>query len=419
MEITRTPGFASATTGRTSASPRQTQGVTEGAAQGEERDASRRIIEATRAAREAELASNNQIEAEREKYYERSKSEMVRQDAAYEAQRDKGNEVLTELKNQQQREISRIRREGEREISNLNNYYNTTQRRLETEGRQKVDLENRFQQAQLAYDKRNSMEELESARTAHRDLMAGKTHEQEAQLRSLMEAHRVEYERLKENLDKLSQETEASFKDKYQSQLDRQERQLGEVENRASQKLREIRADTSAKLSAYSSRQKDPFYKLLTHEAEFEEDDDAFTLTAKVPEHEQKNISVAIKGNQLVISGYRRNEEKLEVGPGRVQGTASYQSFSETFPLTYPVDAKNLTKRFDGDQLVVTVPKSAEFKVKPQFQAKNKPEPTRIEKPKFPENLPHVADSHEHRASSDGDTDDAPKPAQKGSRTLS
>jgi len=238
-------------------------------------------------------------------------------------------------------------------------------------------------------------------------------------MRTLMEAHRVEYERLKENLEKLSQETEASFQDKYQSQLERQDRQLGDMENRASQKLREIRADTSAKLSAYSSRQKDPFYKLLTHDAEFEEGEDEFTLTAKVPEHEQKNISVSIKGNQLVVSGYRRNEEKLEVAPGHTQGTASYQSFSETFPLTYPVDAKKLAKRFDGDKLIVTVPKSSEFKAKPVFQAKNKPEPARIEKPKFPANLPHVEDSHEHRAGADGDADEAPKPSEKGSRTLS
>ena len=71
-------------------------------------------------------------------------------------------------------------------------------------------------------------------------------------------------------------------------------------------------------------------------------------LTATIPEHEQKHVPVSVKGNQLVLSGYRRNEEKLELEPGRSQGTNAFQSFLETFPITWPVDANKMTREFEG-----------------------------------------------------------------------
>jgi HSP20 family molecular chaperone IbpA len=47
----------------------------------------------------------------------------------------------------------------------------------------------------------------------------------------------------------------------------------------------------------------------------------------------------------------------VDLGPGRVATTSGFQSFNETFPLEAPVIARELTKEFQGDLLVVRIPK--------------------------------------------------------------
>jgi HSP20 family molecular chaperone IbpA len=114
---------------------------------------------------------------------------------------------------------------------------------------------------------------------------------------------------------------------------------------------------------------------------------DRYVLTATVPEHEQAHVSVALKGDQIIVQGYRRNEEKLELRDGQTRSSNAYQSYSESFPLPWPVEGKLLTRHFEGDRLVVTVPKKNEFAFS---KAKYSPdaERARVEMPHFPDNLP-------------------------------
>src|SRR5262249_35828266 len=82
-----------------------------------------------------------------------------------------------------------------------------------------------------------------------------------------------------------------------------------------------------------------------------------------------------------------RNEEKLELDHGASASTSAYQSFSQSFPLSYPVQAKQLRKDFDGDELIVTVPKMPEYANRP-VKTLPKPERAKLDRPRFPENLP-------------------------------
>ena len=79
------------------------------------------------------------------------------------------------------------------------------------------------------------------------------------------------------------------------------------------------------------------------------ESDDAYVLTATIPSHEQHSVQVSVRGDRLVVSGARRSDEKEDLGPGRSVTTSSYQNYSESFPLTMPVEARMLRREFDGD----------------------------------------------------------------------
>jgi len=96
-------------------------------------------------------------------------------------------------------------------------------------------------------------------------------------------------------------------------------------------------------------------------DTQLKESEDGFTLTLKVPEYEQKNLRAAVKGENIVVMGQRRNEETLDLGNGTTQGTASYQSYHESIPLSWPVDPGRLTKEFKGDTVTIRIPKKNKF----------------------------------------------------------
>jgi hypothetical protein len=117
-------------------------------------------------------------------------------------------------------------------------------------------------------------------------------------------------------------------------------------------------------------------------------------------------VTVTLKGDNLVLSGTRRNEEKVELSPGHTQGTASYQSYSESFPLPFPVEARQLSKTFDGDMLIATIPKKNQY----AFEKPAKPVPQRLkaERPKLPDNLP------QSEARADMSLDEKPPGSSRG-----
>ncbi len=127
---------------------------------------------------------------------------------------------------------------------------------------------------------------------------------------------------------------------------------------------------------------------------------------------------MTVRGNQVVLTGTRRNEEKLEIGPGRSQTTNAFQTFLETFPMNWPVEAKLLSKSFEGDQLTVIIPKKAiDFEYRSPVK-KSTAARARVERPKFPDNLP-IAQAEARRGSSDEPVVTVPpsRPT-KGSGTL-
>ena len=232
---------------------------------------------------------------------------------------------------------------------------------------------------------------------------------QAGQVEGMGDASKQEYERMSANAHQAREQAKESFNSDLKSAVDQYNEDLQFVNAKANKELSSIRQDTAEKLAAYSSRQNDPFYKLMDTRADFFDAGDAFVLTATIPEHEQDHVTVSIKGDNLVLTGSRKNEETLELAPGRSQGTASYQSYYESYPLSWPVDGKRMIKFFDGDRLTVRIPKKNEYVYKPK-QAMP-PEKARVERPRFPGNLPTVKHASEKALP---DTQELPPKSKRG-----
>jgi len=160
---------------------------------------------------------------------------------------------------------------------------------------------------------------------------------------------------------------------------------IKDVNWRASREIENLKKDTALKLDAYTNQKSDPFYRMVNINAALQETDDNFVLTAQIPPHERDKININVRGNELVISGKRKSEEALETGPGRTLRTNAYQSFSETFPLGWPVDPKYMTREWAGDELTVRIPKRSTYEAPRPKKEVNR---AIVERPQFPKNLP-------------------------------
>jgi HSP20 family molecular chaperone IbpA len=393
------------------------------AAQRAQLDASRQIEAASKSVEEARHEADTQIDHIHDDYDHRSEIEQAREAAAFEKERLKGYERLQDLKRGQQAEIRRTRHEGERELDKLNQYYTDTSYNTQTEGDRRLQDLRAVQARELERAQMTKNDDVKLAQdTFQRDTEEVRA-AHSARLAKLQEDTSSEYERIKSTSAAATEQADSSFKANYETRIQRTNQELADLENRASESLRETRRDTTEKLAAYSKRQKDPFYRMKDLDARVEEDGDAYVLTATIPEHEQAHVSVSVKGGQLVLSGTRRSAEKLDDASGHSQSTNTFQSYLETFPIQWPVDQNRLTRRFEGDQLIVRVPKRTERAYRSEAQEKARVARARVERPRFPDNLPHVSqDSFKdpYAGQTPGEGVAAPDPRRKtrGSGTL-
>lgn len=358
-------------------------------------------------AKQVAIEGQSQVDQLRENYEREALAESSRQETTLASEKTKGYEKLRELQRAQSKEEARVKREGESELAKLNDYYRDAQYKTEQRGddllrtteskntqRLNFELESGNRAAeQLKHDKRIELEQIQADRDQQVSIA-------EKQARDL-------YEKKRDATQNAIEQSSEKLDSNYRTIAKTHQETLDRLNNETYSQLQRARLDTSKKLSAYSERQEDPFYKLMDLQAEFEDQGDKYVLTARIPEHEQKNVSVALRGNQIVLSGTRRSEERVELEPGHQKGTSSYQSFMESFPFSQAVESRMMTHEFRGDQVIVTVPKK--LIANEYHPHKMKPSRAQVQKPDFPANLPHVGDE----TTSSGEVS-----ATRGSKTL-
>lgn len=351
-----------------------------------EREAAEQIEASRKRVKEAQIEDENRIEQVRQDYHKQTEAEALRHEASIEAQKNKGYAGLRELKRAQDKEALAIRRQGDAETQRLNTHYNETLYATERRGQEKLEELERKNSSLEAFAQKQGTDRSE-AENKNQELSVQQLKDNhENKYNELLKTYNDQYQKTLENSQLATEQSRNHFDERFANNLKQQQQTLLDMENKANKQLLGIRADTSRKLAAYSDRQNDPFYQMMDTQAKLEDQGEFYQLTAKIPEHERKNITVSVQGSRIVLSGTRRNEERLDLAPGRTMGTAAFQNFTETFPLLHPVEAKALTREFDGDSLIIRIPKKATYSEHQPFKAAT-PTALALERPKFPENL--------------------------------
>ena len=353
-----------------------------------EKDAQSRITAATQRVREAEIESNNQLDKIRDQYNKEDDLERTRQTIALEAARNKGYENLRMSSMAQAKELARVEDLGRRQLQETHDRFADSLQTTEQKGLEDVTTLERHNLAREEYAKKTFENDFEHNRQEENKRLEALREQTQTTFTKESEASRAEIAREQENHALAGQQLLSHHQAAYKAALEGSQRELNDLNRRAGQQIEQSRSDSSRKLDAFSERNKDPFYQMLDLGTEFKESGDSYILSARIPPHEREHVTVTIRGNELILSGYRRNDDQQELTPGNTRRTSSFQSYSESFPLKYPVDAKGLEKRFEGENLIVQIPKRDVY-TREQFQPKKTPpERLHVERPVFPHNLP-------------------------------
>lgn len=339
-----------------------------------------------------------------------TEKERLEQQNRFESQQDEGYQKIAELKKRQRAELQRVKRLGENQKKELGEYYRDSINTTQADGTEKLKDLNLKNHEQMKHFTRQHNFEVDTLKKQTEVQVAATQALVDQRLKDLKSLEGKQIEKIEANQTARREQTIDRFEKNYNSLVDSQKTLLNSIYSDVSNKIADIKLDSARKLDAYSDRQDDPFYQLVDINASVDEDSKEYIVRANVPEHAQEQLSINIQGNNLVLTGNRQSEEEIEVAPGQFKRTTSFQTFSESIPLNYPVNANQVSREFDGDELIVRIPKAATY-ASPVFQ-RPKPTDPQISKPNFPDGL-KIDNLDELTAEKEIDESQAPKEVQR------
>ncbi|MEN9724271.1 MAG: hypothetical protein RJB38_2257 [Pseudomonadota bacterium] len=361
-------------------------------AQQAEQEARERISRAQQQAQESVDEIERRSVELRAKSESALKLEQERIEQQLKAQRESSYAQIREMKVRSENEIARTRDEGDHLKKDLEQFYEKQLKDTESGSAKAVREAYLRNQRALQYDDLRTQNERKLLRARHEAEIADleKRHEDKrsSHLNQALEAQ----EQLRSRVGEEQLKSQKHFGDRYQNTIREHQASLDRLNTDANRKLQELRHESTQKLAAYERRAEDPFYRMVNLDAEVRETDEAFILTAQVPEHEQAHVRATVQGNQIVISGSRRNEDQQNLGNGRARSTSSYQTFRESFPIDWPVNGAETLREAQGETLTFTFPKRAgmrdpETGQKKSLEYQSELSRSRAPRPDFPKDL--------------------------------
>lgn len=357
------------------------------AAEKAEREANDRIQKANQKVKQAEVEAQAQIEEQRDRFERRYQGESAVAEGRLEDMKSKNYEQLRKMKHQSDIESQRIKRTVEAESAKLRENYEQINEQIAREGEKKFRDTTIKNHQLISAEQRKAMDQLDTVRALNTQTLLNLQNEKEIALNQLTNEAQKKHKALEEKTIVAAEQDQLAYADKYESAVKGHRNALQTVESDAKAHLDAKKLAYQRRIDAYSNSRSDPFYQPVTINAQMSDNDDHFVITANIPANEQNQVSITMKGDtELVIAGHRRAEEKIEKD-GHTRTTSSYQTYSESIPLNWPVDPKGMTREWDGDRIIVRLPKQT-FDASAPKRPKRTIANARMERPQFPKDLP-------------------------------
>jgi HSP20 family molecular chaperone IbpA len=382
-----------------------------------EREAAERVTQAQKHVREANHEEEVQLEHLRDSYEHRTESEQARGENYLEAVRNRSYQSVSELRKQTDHDTHRLTTDAEKNLKDLDHHYQDATYAETRRGESTLKETTERNYKALEHERATGNEKIAAVKSSNEQQKAQYEADRRDTATTLAKQTQTNRQELQEKSRVAVEESGEHYQAAYDGAIKQSKDALADLNWRASRETEKLRRDTMQKLDGYASQKTDPFYRLVDVEGKITEHPDQFVFTAKIPPQERDRININVRANELIISGKRKSEESLEVDGGQTIRTNSYQSYSENFPLGFPVEPKNMTREYDGDTLIVRIPKKMTYAPAPP---KKVAERAVLERPKFPKNLPTESDLvaiNDPGRGPEAQTDDTP-PSKRTGRTL-
>jgi len=293
-------------------------------------------------------------------FNQRRAYQLDKQEQTLREEKQRGIEELQRLKDEHRKEVKRLKKESEREVESVKSAYKNQLYSVATHGEKSIQRKTSELKTQSDY-LLNQQREVEKSNQEQKikriNSIGNETEKQVSQFKSsqLKKIKKIQ-DNSQSDLSKLKSNISSRKKDLVMTQRS----EIQKIQDKTKSEIEKIQNEFSQKIDTYKKMQQDPFYSLVEIDADLIENKDAFILKAKIPQYEQKNVKVNIVGDQLILSGIRRNQEQRTDGDGKTLKTSSYQSYTKTFPLNWPVNQNELVRLFDNETVTIKIPKKLE-----------------------------------------------------------
>lgn len=360
-----------------------------------ERDAQIRMENARKRAEEVEREMDVRMDHTREGTETAVQTAEVKREHMLGTIKNQTYKDLADIKRKAAAELARVRGEGEHSAQDVSEHYRHQIDLAQYEGQKRLNETLVRDAAQQEYLSRSAANEREILARTQREEIDGLLKQNQETRDQIENNGRQEIQAIQNKTATGRKSAEAHFEENYSSTVKRNADALARASGEAKRQLDQLRSDHSVQLAKYEGRLKDPFYRMVDLDLSLKDHGDFYTLRATIPEYEREHLKVVVRGNQVILSGSRRNEEKLDLGEGKSRTVASFQTYQEALPLEWPVETAAMLREFDGDEVVVTLPKRGVMIDPTTGEKKSLQTPTystaRAPKPDFPSDLPKPA----------------------------
>ena len=264
---------------------------------------------------------------------------------------------LRNTKRQMQNEERRLESQRSQIVGTAREDLNKEALKTEQEGRSKVDsLKTKYAAAE-EYERNRATAAQQEVNTHHRKSAENILSDSEQKIKTLREQKEAELVLQKETNHEAVGQIREHYDGLRGSTQNQYAASLKDLDQRATDDLDQRRLASMVFINNYANRKTDPFYNMKRFESQLEDKGDAYTLRVKVPAYERDQFKVQVNGQEIQLSGVRSNNERVEVEPGRWVSSNAYENLNERISLDFPVDAKSMTLRNQGDWVEYTIPK--------------------------------------------------------------
>lgn len=305
---------------------------------------------------EAELRDNEKLEERRELI--KLQDLQTKSAARYNAEQFKAESNIEKVRQENTDKLRKLQEAGDRNLVKTKLFYDNEVYQTSKDNEKKLTDARMFNKVEI--------DQMEKNRDLQKKIMQREHYKKMSDMKGRQDVAEKEYagksQAMREKADEQYLIQAKDIHEKRDATIAGLQRDLtndvARIIGEGKKQVEHAKMETTDAIVAFKSKSDDPFYRLKTLGVSVVERDDGLMLLMEQPAHEQDNVRLSFNPHGLTVTGSRRFEARNQITPGHSVSTNSYQSYSETIPLPYKVEANQMVRSYENGVLRIFLPKS-------------------------------------------------------------